>query len=172
MPDSLTENTASEPLPYGLQILQSLRKINRAIDVHSRKLKSSYNITGPQLVCLGIIQSSGSSTVTRIAKEAYLSASTVVGILDRLEQEGYIDRQRDPADRRNWNVELTKKANTLLEAVPPLLHDGLLQSLMKLPEQEQADIANSILKIVQLLGAESLQASPLLATAAPGSRKV
>ncbi|MCF7922987.1 MAG: MarR family transcriptional regulator [Candidatus Marinimicrobia bacterium] len=172
MPDSLPDNDTPASLTYGLQILQSLRKINRAIDVHSRKLKSDYNITGPQLVCLGIIQNSGSSTVTRIAKEAYLSASTVVGILDRLEQEGYIVRQRDPADRRNWNVELTKKASTLLESVPALLHDGLLQSIKQLPESEQASIANSILKIVQLLGAESLKASPMLATATVGSRKV
>lgn len=158
-------------LSHGLQILQSLRKINRAIDVHSRKLKSSYNITGPQLVCLGIIQNSGSSTVTRIAKEAYLSASTVVGILDRLEQEDYIDRQRDPEDRRNWNIKLTKRANTLLESVPGLLHDGLLQSIKQLPEAEQANIAQSILKIVQLLGAESMNASPMYTTVAIERRK-
>jgi len=172
MSDSLLENDTPVTLTYGLQILQSLRKINRAIDVHSRKLKSSYNITGPQLVCLGIIQNSGSSTVTRIAKEAYLSASTVVGILDRLEQEGYILRQRDPTDRRNWNVELTKRAKTLLETGPALLHEGMLQALSQLPQAEQATIANSILKIVQLLGAESMHASPMLATATVSSRKV
>lgn len=145
--------------------------INRAIDVHSRKLKSSYNITGPQLMCLRIIQVSGSSTVTRIAKEAFLSASTVVGILDRLEQEDYIVRQRDPADRRNWNVELTKRAATLLEAGPALLHDGLLQALGQLPESEQATIANSMLKIIQLLGVETLNASPGLAKETTSSEK-
>jgi len=172
MPDASPEKDTPESLTYGLQILQSLRMINRAIDVHSRKLKSSYNVTGPQLLCLGIIQNSGSSTVTRIAKEAYLSASTVVGILDRLEQKGYIVRQRDPADRRNWNVKLTKGASNLLIAGPALLHDGLRQALSKLPEAEQATIANSILKIVQILGAESMKSSPLFATVTESSKKV
>ncbi|MEA3286563.1 MAG: MarR family transcriptional regulator [Candidatus Marinimicrobia bacterium] len=165
----MTKTTDSKPedrqLPFDLQILQALRQIIRAIDIHSRKLKSTYNTTTPQLICLGIIKDHGSSTVTRIAGQAYLSTSTVVGILDRLEKESLILRERDKKDRRLWNVILTEKGKALLKQIPSPLHDGLLNALQNLPEREQANIAVSLLKIVNLMGAESVEAAPILETA-------
>ncbi len=152
-------------LPYDLQILQALRQINRAIDIHSRKLKTTHNTTAPQLICLGIIVNSGSSTVTKIAKLAYLSPSTVVGILDRLEHEGYIVRERDVNDRRNWNAIATKNGKALLKKVPSPLQESLLTALQELPGHEQASITGSLLKIVKLMGADSIAAAPVLGTA-------
>jgi len=35
-----------------LRILSALRKIMRAVDMHSRKLEAGYGITSPQLLCL------------------------------------------------------------------------------------------------------------------------
>ena len=154
--------TSETELPLELQILQSLRKIIRAIDVHSRKLKTQYRITGPQLSCLGIIQEKGSSTVTKIAKQAFLSTSTVVGILDRLEQEGYILRVRYMEDRRKWNVVLTQQATAFLEVVPTSPHEGLLLALRKLKLDEQIRIAESTLRIVELLEADTMNFTPNL----------
>ena len=144
-----------------------LRQIIRAIDVHSRKLKVQYNITGPQLICLGIIQTNGSYTVTKIARESHLSTSTVVGILDRLEHEDYILRERDRVDRRNWNVRLTDRATHLLKTVPPTLHDGLLNALQALPESEQVETANTLKRLLALMGAETVDPSPILETEPP-----
>ncbi|NQV38795.1 MAG: MarR family transcriptional regulator [Candidatus Marinimicrobia bacterium] len=154
-----------DSLPYDLQILQALRQIIRSIDIHSRKLKATHNTTAPQLICLGIIVNSGSSTVTKIAKQAYLSPSTVVGILDRLEHEGYIVRERDVNDRRNWNAIATIDGKALLKKVPSPLQEDLLKALQELPDHEQANITASLLKIVNLMGADSIEAAPILETA-------
>jgi len=159
---SLSMPNEGETFGYDLQILKSLRQIIRAIDVHSRKLKTKHNITGPQLLCLGIIQSSGSSTVTKIARQAYLSPSTVVGILDRLEHEGYVSRERDQVDRRNWNIIATSKAERLLREVPSSLHDGLRHALNKLPTVEQVEISRALARIVELLGVTDIDAAPIL----------
>lgn len=162
----IDETDLTEQLPDELLVLQSLRQIIRSIDVHSRKLESVYKITGPQLLCLRIVQSNLSTTATKIAQQAYLSNSTVVGILDRLEKGGYIIRERDLHDKRKWNVVLSDKANSLLKVVPTSPHDGLLRALKSLPEQELASIAVSISQIVELLGAETLDAAPILETTA------
>jgi len=162
----IDEADLTEQLPDELLVLQSLRQIIRSIDVHSRKLESVYKITGPQLLCLRIVQSNGSTTATRIAQQAYLSNSTIVGILDRLEKGGFIHRERDLQDRRKWNVVLSDTAKTLLEVVPTSPHDGLLRALRALPENELTVIAQSTSRIVELLGAESVDAAPILETVA------
>jgi len=40
---------------------------------------------------------------------------TLCRIVDRLEESGLVERQRDPADRRAWQLQLTEKAGPLIE---------------------------------------------------------
>ena len=51
-----------------LRILQSLRRIIRAIEIHSQHLNHIYQITGPQLGCLLAIKQHGAMTPTRLAR--------------------------------------------------------------------------------------------------------
>ncbi|MEA2039484.1 MAG: MarR family winged helix-turn-helix transcriptional regulator [Thermodesulfobacteriota bacterium] len=66
---------------HDLRILQSLRRIIRAVEIHSRKLTAEYRITGPQLVCLLTIGEKGKMTVRELADNVYLSPSTRGGHL-------------------------------------------------------------------------------------------
>lgn len=153
------------PIPeerLDLRILQALRQIMRATDIHSRRLKSSYKLTSPQLVCLLTIANDGPLTATKIADRIFLSASTVVGILDRLESRGLIQRVRDTEDRRLVNVSATGKGLQVAREAPSPLQDGLAQGLQKLPAEEQSTIARSLERIVELMQATDIEASPVL----------
>src|SRR5665811_297426 len=77
-----------------LRILQSLRRIIRAVEIHSRKLATNHQITGHQLVCLLMINEYGPIAENAVARLSQLSNSTVVGILDRLEEKGLVKRER------------------------------------------------------------------------------
>lgn len=149
---------------YDLKILQGLRKIIRAVDIHSRKLVATHDITGPQLICLTIIVEDGPLTLKQVAERAFLSPSTVVGILDRLSSKGLVLRTRDSRDRRLVNVTATAPGHELVKNAPSPLQEGLAQALNDLPEIEQATIALSLQRIVDLMEAESLDASPVLDT--------
>lgn len=136
----------------------------RAIDVHSRKLKSQHQITSPQLVCLMAIVNDGPLTATKIADRVFLSASTVVGILDRLERRGLIQRDRDREDRRIVNVSATGAGLELVSTAPSPLQDGLAQALLELPEREQATIADSLQRIGDLMEVRNISTAPMLDT--------
>lgn len=153
---------------YDLRILQSLRRIIRAVEIHSRKLAQSYQITGPQLGCLLAIRETGPLTTTRLAHQVYLSPSTVVGIVDRLEEKGLIVRQRSRADRRQVRIGMTEEGEKLAASAPSLLQDTLAEALKKLPEQEQVSITLSLEKVVDLMEARQIEASPLLETGSIG----
>ncbi len=156
---------------YDLQILQAIRRIIRAVDIYSRKLKSEWELTAPQLICLTSIVQSGATTTTRVAKEVYLSASTVVGILDRLEARGLVTRRRDTKDRRIVNVEATQAGRELVESAPSALQDSLEEALKELPQLEQATIALSLQRIVDLMEAGHLEAAPILETDQPNRQQ-
>jgi DNA-binding MarR family transcriptional regulator len=144
--------------------MQTLRQIIRAIDLHSRKLRATYDITTPQLVCLITIVEHGPVTVKKIAENVFLSPSTVVGILDRLESKGWILRLRDARDRRVVNVTATTTGTRLVDMAPSPLQEGLARALNDLAEIERATIALSLQRIVDLMEAGGVEAAPVLET--------
>ena len=149
---------------YDLQILQSIRRIIRAIDVQSKRLKSDYNITTPQLVCLTVIVEKGPITATLLSKEIHLSTSTLVGIIDRLEAADMVQKSRSKTDRRVVFIQASAKGKKLIKKVPSPLQKGFIIALNSLEVHEQASILAALLKVVNLLEAEHIEAAPLLET--------
>jgi len=147
-------------------ILRSLRRISRAIDLYSRKLAGRYKLTGPQLVCLRQLAGAEEMTSGELAAEVALSQATVTGILDRLEARELIGRRRDSRDRRRVMVTITGAGRRLVESAPPPLHNVFSERLAGLPESDQADIDRVLARVVDMMEAEELDAAPLM-TAGP-----
>jgi DNA-binding MarR family transcriptional regulator len=168
-PENAVSNKQNRPigveipiLRYDLQILQSLRRIIRATDLYSRRLKLTYDITAPQLICLLAITENGTITVSKIAEKVHLSASTVVGILNRLEQKGLIVRSRDTKDRRVVFVSASDEGMKLVRNAPTPLQDNLSDALMNLAEDEQASITDSLKRLVSMMEIEEIEVAPIL----------
>jgi DNA-binding MarR family transcriptional regulator len=149
---------------YDLRILRSLRRIIHSVDLYSRQLAATNEITAPQLICLLHVVNHGPVSATAIGREVHLSPSTVVGILDRLEEKGLVKRQRSREDRRIVRVTATSKGVELARKAPSPLQQTLANSLAELPELEQATIALSLERIVALMEAPEVDAAPILAT--------
>jgi DNA-binding MarR family transcriptional regulator len=149
---------------YELRILQALRRIIRTVDMHSHKLGSLHKITGPQLGCLLAAKEQGPLTSARLAKIVYLSPSTVVGIIDRLEEKGLVTRQRDSKDRRLVYISITPSGEKMVADAPSLLQDTLASALVTLPRQEQVAITMALEKLVDLMEARDVDAAPVLET--------
>jgi predicted transcriptional regulator len=71
------------------------------------------------LNCLNLLQMSGPLPAGQLAERAGLTkGGAITAALDRLERAGYIERSRDPADRRRMIVRHTQKA---LDDIGPLM---------------------------------------------------
>ena len=163
----LSSALASEQPPaarYDLRVFQALRRIIRAVDIHSRKLSVAYKITGPQLACLLAVNERESITASAVARDVHLSASTVVGILDRLQAKSLVRRERSATDRRVVHVWLTDAGRELIARAPSPLQDRLAESMDKLPEDELAAMAESLERIVEIMEIRHIDAAPILET--------
>ena len=101
-------------------VVSTIRQIIRSIDLQSKKLTKRYGLTGPQLIVLKEIYRSPGKKLSEISRQISLSQATVTSILDRLEHQGFVERQRDNIDKRKVNVLLNEKAQNLLEKKPSL----------------------------------------------------
>jgi DNA-binding MarR family transcriptional regulator len=120
-----------------IRILQSVRRIAQCVEHHSKRLTATHNITSPQLVALMAIAQLGPSTQKSIGRAIHLSPSTVVGIIDRLEEKELVRRERDTRDRRNIYVAVTAAGQALVDDAPSALPQGFSSALSALPENDQ-----------------------------------
>jgi DNA-binding MarR family transcriptional regulator len=147
-------------------ILRALRRIVRAIDMHSRQLEQRFGLTGPQLVCLRVLVAQGPMTASELARAIDLSQATLTGIVDRLVRGRVATRKRDPRDRRRVSIAATARGVELVETAPSPLQTKFADRLTALPTENQAAIAEMLEQIVRMMDAEGIDAAPVLAAGA------
>ena len=134
-----------------LEILWSLRSIIQALDVHSRRLSSTSNVTFPQLLCLWAVEAEECVTAKDIAEKIHVSPSTLVGVLDRLEAKSLIERVRDPADRRRVHVQVTPEGARLTARASSPFGEAFDTAFSKLDAEEQLELARAAAQLGSLL---------------------
>ncbi len=144
------------------RVLRSLRRIMRAIDLHSRQLKSQFGLTGPQLVCLRVIGQEGPLQPSELARRVDLSQGTVSGIIDRLARRQYVSRRRGTKDRRRVTLSVLPAGRDLLADAPSPLQTQFAARLGALPDANQTGIATMLEQIVHMMDAADIDAAPLL----------
>ncbi len=147
----------------GDQVIVALRRVIRAVDLHSRTLVDTYGLTGPQALLLKALQR-GSLAAGELAAQVSLSQATVTDILNRLEHRDLVKRLRDTGDRRRVLVEATAAGRALLSQSPPLLQERFAQRFMQLQEWEQTLLLSSLQRIATMMDAADIDAAPVLST--------
>jgi DNA-binding MarR family transcriptional regulator len=137
-------------------VLVTLRRIIRAIDMHSKKLGKEYGLTGPQLMVLKEIRAGKEITIGEVAKKVSLSQATVTNIIDRLEGREMLVRTRSTQDKRRVFVRTTEKADVILDTNPSVLQIDFINSFQTLETWEQNLILSSLQRIAAMMHAENL----------------
>lgn len=146
-----------------LDVLQSLRKIMQAVDLHSRGLYRKYGITGPQLVLLREISNNEGISVTELAKSTSLSQATVTDIIVRLEKKSLVVKKKSEHDKRRVELYSTKLCLDLLEKAPPPLQETFINNFTQLEEWEQFMLLSALNRIVSIMATKKIEAAPILA---------
>ncbi len=146
-------------------ILINIRKIVRSINLESKRIQKDYGVSIPQILCLNFLHLSPNfqSTQRGIKEFLNLNSSTVSGIIQRLERKGLIARLPKTGDKRVTNVVLTAVGESLINNIPPLLHDRLSKKLENYDENELRNIETVLNQLVDILQISDVDASPLIA---------
>ncbi len=164
----MVDNTGDE---RSRVFLIALRKIIQAIDQHSTSLQKKFGLTGPQLIILQSLLTHGQLSVTQLSKNVSLSQATVTDITKRLEKKEYITRKRSLDDKRRTNVALMEKGRAILKEVPPLLQEKFTERFSKLEAWEQLMIESSFERVVSMMSADKIDASPMMVIGSVGTKE-
>jgi DNA-binding MarR family transcriptional regulator len=140
------------------ECMQNLRRIVKALEDYSQSVEKRFNLTGPQLWALWELGRGGPSSLKDLAERMKLDSSTVVGVVDRLEGKGLVQRSPDSQDRRRISLVPTGKAKEILAAAPHPAQGHLLAGLEGMERSRVETLHDALNTLVGVLEAESLEA--------------
>ena len=149
-------------MPEQNDLLVALRKITRAIDLHSKRLARETGLTAPQLLVLQSVARTGRAKPGEIARQVHLSGATITSIVDRLVRAGLVSRERSAEDKRSVDVVLTDAGQASVETAPELLQQEFLSAFDRLEHWEQSLLISSVQRIATMMDAGAIDAAPIL----------
>jgi DNA-binding MarR family transcriptional regulator len=83
-----------------------LRRTGALIQLMGQAAADTIGINPTDLNCLNILSLSGQMTAGQLARATGLTTASITGVVDRLEEAGYVRRVRDTIDRRRVHVQI------------------------------------------------------------------
>ncbi len=142
----------------------SIRKIVRAINLESKRIEKDYGLSIPQLLTLKFLEENVEykSTMKELKEHLSLNASTVSGIVARLETKGLIARLPNPNDKRSTPIILTSNGNKLIKQTDESLHERVMRKSNSLTDYEYQQILVSFQTIIKIFDIDDVDASPII----------
>ena len=88
------------------EFLLAMRRNGSIMQLLGQVSAERIGINATDLNCLNIVAVTGPMTAGELARATGLTTASITGVLDRLEEGGFVRRERDPKDRRRVIVTL------------------------------------------------------------------
>ena len=102
---------------------RELQLVSALGTVFNERAAAISGINCSDLECLGLIETGRATSAGELAVAAGLSTGAITGVLDRLEQAGYLRREPDPDDRRRIRLVVLERAAEIRNLFRPLIED-------------------------------------------------
>lgn len=94
-------------------------------------------ISSTHLHVLYLLGSDGDMTMSRLAEQLGVSLPNVTGIVDRMEERGFVERGRDPEDRRVVTVRATAGGHEAVGEIDQIRREAMRSILTRLTADQQ-----------------------------------
>ncbi len=110
---------------------------------------------------LATIAAHGELAIGELAEAECLPSSAATRAADRLEEEGLVERRRNPSDRRGVNVTITPKGRAVVNEQRRKANAWLAERLAERGEAERVAIAQALDVLEALIGSEENEGTPV-----------
>jgi DNA-binding MarR family transcriptional regulator len=117
----------------------------------SRPIKHHSSVTPGGMFVLGSLKRHGIQSMSDIGKCLAMPKPHVTVIVDKLIDEGFVERQNDANDRRIVNISITEKGLGAFQEVKETLVENMKIKLLKLTEEEHEVLAVATSQVKDIL---------------------
>jgi DNA-binding MarR family transcriptional regulator len=142
-------------------IVARLARIRGRIDRELEPVFAAHGLGGASfgvLVTLARIEDEGGVSQRRLMDELGLTSGTISVRMDRLVEQGLVERRPDPESRRNTLITLTERGRELFERVVPAHLANERRLLAALDDDEREELAALLRKLLVEFEGSRLQA--------------
>ncbi len=133
----------------------------------TKHLAREFGLTGPQLTVIKLLEQLGDLSLSSLSSRIKANNSTVTGIIDRMEREELVERERSEADRRIILIRLTDKGRKLAESIEVEPMEIFRKALAGLPRED----IEALFRILGSVQRRVREAVDLTGAAAPSNRE-
>jgi DNA-binding MarR family transcriptional regulator len=102
-----------------------MRRTGSVMQLLQQAAAERLGINATDLNCLNVVALTGSMTAGELARATGLTTASITGVLDRLEESGFVRRERDVHDRRRVivNLNLSRGLQEVAPVFAPVLKE-------------------------------------------------
>jgi DNA-binding MarR family transcriptional regulator len=121
----VTDGERAERAELAAAFGAGVRRTGALMQLMGQAAADRIGINATDLNCLNILSFSGRMTAGELARATGLTTASITGVIDRLEEAGYVTRERDPHDRRRVVVQvvLEKALKDVASVFRPMIRD-------------------------------------------------
>jgi DNA-binding MarR family transcriptional regulator len=117
--------------------------------VHKRSSDDLLGMKLRQLMLLSYLRSGAPALQQNLCESLWIDPNNCVLLLNELEEMGYVERRRDPADRRRHVVDITDEGRAALERGERAQESLEEQVLAGLTEEERATLRSLLQRALE-----------------------
>jgi DNA-binding MarR family transcriptional regulator len=142
----------SEKEPYDLEssIGFLVYKAHQQAAAEFRRALEPTGLTPPQFSVLALLYRRSGQRQAALCERGAIDPNTMVGIVDRMETAGLVERRRDPKDRRAYLVGITPKGRRTFRHCMPLRNQAASRSWAALSSLQQNELRDLLRKVLRL----------------------
>ncbi|HUJ35927.1 MAG TPA: MarR family winged helix-turn-helix transcriptional regulator [Solirubrobacteraceae bacterium] len=116
--------------------------------IHKRSTEERLGIKLRQLMLLSYLRGGGSALQQQLCEALWLDPNNCVLLLNELEDMGYVERRRDPSDRRRHVVDITDAGQKALERAERAQEEIGDELLSALSDEERSTLRLLLSRVV------------------------
>lgn len=130
--------------PYVAEIDKLIRRVSFVIKCRGREILNEFDITIPQFNALLVLRENGDMTIGDLGSKLFLASSTATDLVDRMERDGLVKRERDKSDRRVVRLHMQEKGHLMIREVMENRKRYLNEILIHLSPEEIVALQKSL----------------------------
>ena len=116
--------------------------------IHKRSTEERLGIKLRQLMLLSYLRAGAPALQQQLCEALWLDPNNCVLLLNEMEDMGYVERRRDPSDRRRHVVDLTDEGQKALERAERAQEEIGDELLSALSDEERATLRSLLSRVV------------------------